>query len=859
MTITMQGFAKINRSAHCGGGTGQPATTRLVWAREQFRATTTGDLTDNNMEIDESGNGFASIVGTWPYAGDGSGVECTTAGSSRYASVEVPGREDVEVTVEFIAAVGTNSSRWQGMIVRSASGAHTDGLNIRLDGAAGDPNVVLRNFTTLLHTWDLSALMSVPPVDGDRVRLVVACDGDDIILRGVGVNGVAPETIGESFTLTGADAASFGAGSGATWYGLYSNEVEASSAERFVLFEVATVVETVRRPDVELNPWNVWLAQSFLECNPGEPDCPPPIPRFKSSLISACLGCEFRPPVPQCLPSDERLPFPAGSGGYFGWWYTPSLPETSGQAYGFVFHEFTLTDPRRLSASRSEVLRSRVSLADGLILGEMVVEAFGADVRSSKWLADRLKDELETLPSCCPVSMDVYADCETKDGMTGLRRLHGVGEFHVTELDRDPLAPTSTMLSIVFSADTLVDIPDGAVSDTGVLLGETDLSGCETDPVESTFFLPKTVLTVDLELVGQWWNGVVRVCPVDLDLGDYDPATHFMEVREVRGDATDICPVEVEVDLTVSPPVVTPFQPTLYQSSILDEITANGFFDCVRNPIVVRRIVHSSPPETIDNPAGGGPCVYITLNGAGVATSTYNPLVDDLTTAEFSFQPCLESDCPGAIPDPAPVTVSGSTATPVGWSVGWLWPADTTGDRYPILTVDGAANNNDPQVFTSFVGGGVPAAVPFQVWRAETEDMSPLLRYRPDWSIVADRDATGVWVLIWTGGAGDSPPDESEIQTEVICGDGLSVLQIDGTIGAGDSLTYGPGGLLHTPAGGDPVDAFASGLLLASAPWTPPTIYEATQAALYVSWPVPGPWVATVPTVSFAPVPVSTP
>lgn len=332
---------------------------------------------------------------------------------------------------------------------------------------------------------------------------------------------------------------------------------------------------------VELNPWHAYTIQAAQEAlgTPLIPDMP------SRDMASPCS--EFEPAESGSLPSSVI------TGGTYGWWYDAAVPVVSDRAAGFVMRSLTLQDPMQFTASRQEKLRSRVCLLPGLVLGEMVVEVVGADVRSTKWLARQVKARLEGIPSTCFTSVDLYADCcVTSDGDTGLRRLNNVGEFFVEEIEGDTGSAYGTLISILFSADAMMEMPDGTLtSGAGAALGSAIADYSNTTSVNITEYASKTFYQADLELQT---DGTLKLCPVDFSA--LDAVTDYLTIREVRAaDAvTNPCSTEIDLDLTGAVPRVTPLQPDLWQSLILDPLVDNGVMDCT-NPPTVRQLTVRNP------------------------------------------------------------------------------------------------------------------------------------------------------------------------------------------------------------------------------------------------------------------------
>ena len=221
----------------------QQSATPVVYVEEDFTATTTGTLATSNLTVDELGGGWVASVSDFAYSADGSGVECTAGTANLFAKVQTAGREDVRVTCTWVAnKSGANSSQWQGFCFRSGSSTvRADTLYVRLNGNNADCNLELKDATTTLKTWDLSVLLGVAVGLGDHLVVVIDCLGDDITLVSIDVNGAGPTAVNDTYTLTGAEATAHGAGSGADYYGIYSNDKSASSSERFEYFKVETI------------------------------------------------------------------------------------------------------------------------------------------------------------------------------------------------------------------------------------------------------------------------------------------------------------------------------------------------------------------------------------------------------------------------------------------------------------------------------------------------------------------------------------------------------------------------------------------------------------------------------------------
>lgn len=239
--MSMLALPGILQQQGAGGGGG---TT--VYVEEDFTATTTGNITAGNLTTDELGLGWVGDdPGVYSYSGDGSGVEVTSSVSSNMAYIQTDGREDVQITCEMVQVNGTGTNRWLQLMVRSAGGVSTtDGLYVGFEGSSTDPDIELRDGNTagtLLKTWDLSALMTTPPDSGDTIVWVMRCNGNDITLYSMQVNGGSVEVINDTYTLTGTPATDHGSGSGADFYGFYDNERSASSSQRIKSYKIESI------------------------------------------------------------------------------------------------------------------------------------------------------------------------------------------------------------------------------------------------------------------------------------------------------------------------------------------------------------------------------------------------------------------------------------------------------------------------------------------------------------------------------------------------------------------------------------------------------------------------------------------
>ena len=221
-----------------GGGGGGAA----VYVEEDFTATTTGDLTTSNLVVDELSGGWVASASAFTYSADASGVECTSTSANLLTKIQTDGREDVRVTCTWVTNRNGAGSKWQGFCFRSGSSTgRGDTLYVRLSGGGTNAKMDLKKNTTTLITWDLSVLLGAAVATGDHLVVVIDCSGNDITLVSVDVNGAGPTAVDDTYTLTGGEATAHGAGSGADYYGLYSNDQSATSSERFEYFKVESI------------------------------------------------------------------------------------------------------------------------------------------------------------------------------------------------------------------------------------------------------------------------------------------------------------------------------------------------------------------------------------------------------------------------------------------------------------------------------------------------------------------------------------------------------------------------------------------------------------------------------------------
>lgn len=215
-----------------------------IYVEQDFTATTSGDFSTVDPSTDELGNGWARNETIFQFESDGSGVQCKSGSGNRQDVVETDGREDVQLTMTVVLTRGSADTRWQFIRGRSTSTNGGNGLILRFDGIGSDPDLVLIDgfpTGTVLKTWDLSALLTTQPTDGDTATIVVRFSGDDVVLYSIQVNGGTVEIIDDSYTLTGSAATNHGAGSGADFYGIGSEERSSSSSERFEYFKVESI------------------------------------------------------------------------------------------------------------------------------------------------------------------------------------------------------------------------------------------------------------------------------------------------------------------------------------------------------------------------------------------------------------------------------------------------------------------------------------------------------------------------------------------------------------------------------------------------------------------------------------------
>lgn len=225
------------------GGGGGGGTT--VYIEQDFTTDTSGDLSTVGPDIDELGGGWVTSSGgltDWDFQASNTGVMDVKTTSSNDAVIQTDGREDVQVSATIVLARGSADARWQGIIIRSSSDSSGDALVVRPDGSSTDPDLVLVDVGVgTLKTWDLSVLMTTPPDSGDTIDLVVRCSGNDVTFYSMAVNGGSAEVIDDTYALTGGAATAHGSGSGADYYGLFTNERANSSGERYEYFKVESI------------------------------------------------------------------------------------------------------------------------------------------------------------------------------------------------------------------------------------------------------------------------------------------------------------------------------------------------------------------------------------------------------------------------------------------------------------------------------------------------------------------------------------------------------------------------------------------------------------------------------------------
>jgi hypothetical protein len=219
-------------------GAGAAAT---VYVEEDFTLTTTGTLTDNNLATDVEGTGWVGEENNFSYKVTPLGVTGNAGTTGNLEALIDVGQEDYLLYCTIRIDRGQTNEQWEGICLRATSSADwTTHVTARFVGTGADPDLKLMNTTsTVFVTWDLSALLTTQPVDGDEVDLVFKCDGDVITFISIAVNGGTVETVNESHTLTGAAATSFGAGSGNTHAGLHANE--RSTGHHFKYFKVESI------------------------------------------------------------------------------------------------------------------------------------------------------------------------------------------------------------------------------------------------------------------------------------------------------------------------------------------------------------------------------------------------------------------------------------------------------------------------------------------------------------------------------------------------------------------------------------------------------------------------------------------
>lgn len=346
-----------------------------------------------------------------------------------------------------------------------------------------------------------------------------------------------------------------------------------------------------------LNPWQVHDFQAHALATPGAAIIP-------GMQVSDLVGlCDAYRPAVYDTPGTE-----VEAGCYAAAWYDPTCPELSGGAFGFIFHDenpFTLQDPRELTASATQkARRAGCVITDGRRIGNLRVEAVGTCLPSTQYLAEWLVDRV-TSNRCCGVEARLFSHCCTIDGKTGLRGLTDVREVFVTEADGvDSYTRCGTVLDIYFTAGDLITFPDQKVVGTVDAPVEVCAPDCPatTEYVASEEFASKQQCLVDLTYVAD--DDAVEFCLVNCD--SYDQATQYLvprNVARIESTTDTCCPVEISMlDLYSAQPTITPAQPSLYQTEVLDKIASGEGIDCTCPPAIrTIRVANTNFDPTCDN------------------------------------------------------------------------------------------------------------------------------------------------------------------------------------------------------------------------------------------------------------------
>ena len=358
---------------------------------------------------------------------------------------------------------------------------------------------------------------------------------------------------------------------------------------------------------VELNPHLVAQFQQHARTNGL-----PAVPKLDPSRIGGL--CEDFAAPEEALTPDTVLEV----GSFAAPWYDPLCPETSGCAYGFLFHtgtdlyDFTISSPRELTASQTVKARAKgCTITDGRRFGKFYIEPIATNRQSALWLADWLETKLLGQSRCCGPTMDIWLHCCDLDGKSGRRRLTDVGEINVECVEGDTFTDCGLLLEVVFTAGDMITEPDGLLcSDTpDGEVGTLCLPQCppSTEVIDVEVQTPKQVCNGDLI---RNVDGTLRFCPWDYETFDND--TCFLNVRALGADGVPepvCCPVVfTRLDLTGAKPVLTAANPSVYQTEILDRVASGQGIDCTCQPIIQNLRLENAAydPECEDCPSGDG-------------------------------------------------------------------------------------------------------------------------------------------------------------------------------------------------------------------------------------------------------------
>jgi len=357
--------------------------------------------------------------------------------------------------------------------------------------------------------------------------------------------------------------------------------------------------------NVEVNPHLVAQFQSYAQANS--------LPSVKG-LNPARIGglCEDFAAVEEAVtPGTEIAP-----GCFAAPWFDELCPETSGCAFGFMFHgsaedgrKFTVQSPNELTASQTSKARAKgCVIQDGRRFGKFYVEAIATNRQSALWLADWFTNKMMSQSRCCSPGMDVFVHCCDLDGKSGRRTLTDVGEINVECVDGDTFTECGVLLEVVFTAGNLVTESDDLICGEICEPVTECMPQCppETEIVEVETLTPKVRCNGDVIRNN---DGTLRFCNYDFDT--FDATDCLLKVRAIDADgadAEDCCPIVISrIDLTGLGDLIQPAQRPLYQTEILNRVFNGTGIDCSCPPLIeMVRIPQEPETDCPDCPGGEG-------------------------------------------------------------------------------------------------------------------------------------------------------------------------------------------------------------------------------------------------------------